>query len=548
LFSPVKLIAENTTLSEALKAVESGNIKKVVTACGTIVIENEDPATLAKAYTLLAIGYTLDDVKNAKASCSGLIDLLPDEISSTPSLPIIRLLAGEIKINDLAKKMAAFSQNWKAVASLCMYLSAVRDKATIKQLYSYCKKYQDAIIGLPKDDWAVVWNPRLVKWQSYLQSGKGENKKLEKLIANYGVKPKVESTEDDREQHFKTVSNIIKLYLQHDTLKAKKAAAKAKTAYQDTDAPLYVLLDYLSGNKKVTPEKICETTKTNASTWALATVAMFAKSLSDSKEPNKQQLYYYIDNYDGNYKFLKEIPEIACWKPSIDRWRKWCDSGFLKIDDLEPLLVAKSKKADLVVEKSAVRDITTVTPEEFSEGRAEKYKGRPKPASMTFDDDVSNKYLTSLPDELRKTEKLRYITVKDVKPYIVRVLERTPYPKGLMTKRKTMRSGVIYMANENVLRYKKSTRTKRGKSYKWSDLSFKQYPAFMEYFAKRRLGISGAGTVSKKKFKKDAANEYLGIAILYDWFGHYDNALKYAQKAVEICPEMNERVSRMMLE
>jgi hypothetical protein len=548
LFFPVKMSAENVMLSEALKAADDGDVKTLVTKCGTIVTGDADAATLAKAYTLLAIGYTLDAGNDAKDRCSGLIDLLPDEISNTPALPIIRLLAGEIKISDLNKKATGFSQDWKAVASICMYLRAVRDKSKIKKLYSYCKKYQDSIIGLPNKDWAVVWNQRLVKWQRWMQSGKGEKEKLEKLITTNGVKQKVKSVKDDQQKRFEAVSNVIKLYLQNNIGKAKGVAVKEKTTFSGTYEPVYVVLDYLSGNKLVTPEKIFEKTKSNASMWALATVAMFAKSLADSKEPNKQQLYYYIDNYDGNYKFLKKTPQIAVWKPSIDRWRRWCDSGFQKAADLEPLLLAKSKKADLIAKKSEVKDITTITLEEFSDGRGEIYKGRQKPASMNFDDNIFKKRLASLPKNLQKNEKLRYTTVKDIKPYIVRVLERSPYPKGLLTKRKRMRSGVVYMANENVLRYKKSTKAKKGKSYKWGDLIFDQYPAFMEYFAKRRLGITGAGNVSKKKFKKDAATEYLGMAILCDWFGRYDDALKHAQKAVKIYPAMNERVSRMMLE
>lgn len=195
---------------------------------------------------------------------------------------------------------------------------------------------------------------------------------------------------------------------------------------------------------------------------------------------------------------------------------------------------------------SNVNDITIMELKAFEEGRSEKYEGRPKPASMDFDDDIFEKYLNALPVNLRATEKLRYSTVKNIKSFIVRVLERSPYSKGLKT-RKGNKRGVVYMANIHGLRLKKSTRSKKGKSYKWKELKFEQYPEFMEYFAKRRLGISGAGQLSKKKLKQDAAMEYLGMAILCDWFGHYKNALKHAKRAVKICPDIKIRVSRMML-
>lgn len=550
---PFRSIAENSDFTEALKAAEEGDVKKVVANCGMIVTSEENPAVLAKAYTLLGMGYILEGEDNAKDRCFGLTDLLPDEVRKTPALPIIRLLAGEEKRGDLTKKITDYPQDWKAIANLCMYLTAVRDNEKINELYSYCKNYQDNIIGLPKNDWAVVWNPRLVKWHAWLQSGKGEQDKLEPMIASHGVKEKVKTAVDDQKQRQEAVCNVIKLYLQNDIAKAKEAAVQEKTTYSATSTPIYMVLDYLSGNNLITPEKIFETTKSSASTWALATVAMFAKSLSDGKEPDKQQLYYYIDNYNGNYQFLKEHPEIADWKPSIDRWRKWCDSGFKEEKGLEPLLRAKSNKssgtAAAVEEKiGGGKDIAAVTAEEFVQGRAEKYQGRPKPASMDFKDDVFNKYLATLPEPLRATEKLRYTTVKDVKPYIVRVLERSPYPNGLILKNKNMSHGVVYMANENLLRFKKSTKSKKGTSYQWEDLAFEQYPAFMEYFAKRRLGVTGAGATSKNKIKKDAATEYLGIAILCDWFGQYEDALKNAKRAVELCPEMNDQVYRMMLE
>lgn len=551
LFLPLISKGENAEFSEAVKASEEGKVKNVIIDCGKIITTETDPAILSKAYTMLAIGYTLEAEDTARDRCFGLFDLLPEEVGKTPAAPIIRLLAGDLKRNDLEKKIVDFPQDWKAVAYICMYLSAIRDKEKINELYSYCKKYQDNIIGLPKDDWAVAWNPRLVKWQTWMQSGKGEQEQLENLIAISGLKPKVKNTEEDQNKRFEAVSGIIKLYLQNQTAKAKEEAVKEKTTFSATSAPIYTVLDYLSGNNLITPEKIFEQTKTNAAIWALATVAMFAKTLSDAKEPNKQQLYYYVDNYNGNYQFFKSIPPIANWKPSIDRWRKWLDSGFKQSDSLEPLLLSKSKKtanSPAAIANNPVKDITTVTAEEFAEGRAEKYKGRQKPDSMEFSDAVFNKYLSSLPEKLRATEKLRYTNVKNIKPYLVRVLERSPYPHGLITKTKNMRSGVIYMANENILRYKKSSKTKKGTSYKWEDLAFEQYPAFMEYYAKRRLGISGAGQNSKKKFQQDAATEYLGMAILCDWFGHYEDALKYAQRAVEICPEINSQVSRMMLE
>lgn len=549
-FCSSSLFAEDV-FGNAVQASKTGNVKELITNCGDIITGETDSATMAKAYAMLALGYTLQGGKDAQDRCAGLIDLVPDDVAKTPSLPVIRLLAGEIKSDQLAKELASASQDWQAVGAISKYLDGVRRKAKLKELYAYTKEYQDRAIGMP-DNWAKAWNPRLILWHKWVQSGKGEKDKLEKFIADNGAKTLIKKPDTDRKEDFDSVSKVVKLFLQNKPEKAREAAVTAKSKYSATNAPLYLVLDYLSGNDQVTPEKLCEATSSKASVWAMATVAMFAKSLSDSKTPNKQMLYYYIDNYDGNFKFLKKYPEITAWKPNVDRWRKWVDSGFKKdvVSGLEPLLIAKSgtaKKSPAEVAQAGFKDITLVELEEFQTGREELYGNRPRPASMEFDDAKFKKYLSSLPEKYRANEQARYITVKDVKRYIVRVLERSPYPNGLVT-RTGKKRGVIYMANENILRIKKSHRSKKGKSYKWSEVAFEQYPAFMEYFAKRRLGISGVGQKSKKKIKNDAAMEYLGMAILYDWFGHYETALSYAKKAVKISPEAKERISKMMLE
>ena len=121
--------AENL-FAEAVKASGEGNVNGIITNSGDIITGDADAATMAKAYTMLAIGYTLQADDDAKDRCSGLIDLIPDEVSEeSPALPVLKLLAGEIKISDLEKEVTNASPDWKAVAAVAMYYNAVRDKA-----------------------------------------------------------------------------------------------------------------------------------------------------------------------------------------------------------------------------------------------------------------------------------------------------------------------------------------------------------------------------------------------------------------------------------
>lgn len=509
----------NDVFADAVKASRNGNVNGLITNCGNIITGETDSNTLAKTYAMLALGYTLQAGNDAKDRCAGLIDLVPDDVAKTPALPIIRLLAGEIKPDQLSKELASAPKDWQAVGAIAKYLDGVRSKAKLKELYGYTQEYKSDIIGMP-DNWAKAWDSRLITWHTWIQTGKGDKAKLEKLIAaNGAVKAVAKQPDTEQTEDFDSVSQVIKLYLQNKPKQAREAAVNAKTKYSATSAPLYVVLDYLSGNKMVTQEKIFEATSSKASVWALATVAMFAKSLSDSPAPNKQMLYYYIDNYKGNYKFLKKFPEITAWKPNVDRWRKWLDSGFKKdaASGLEPLLLAKSggngAQGASGEQKVASKDITEMELEEFQTGREELYGKRPRPTTMEFNDDVFKKYLQTLPKEKLSMENARYKTVKGIKHFIVRILERSPYPNGLITKHGKKR-GVIYMANINIVRVKKSTRSKKGRSYKWDDVAFEQYPAFMKYFADRRLKVIGAGQKSHKQIQNDAAMEYLGMAIL----------------------------------
>ena len=69
----------------------------------------------------------------------------------------------------------------------------------------------------------------------------------------------------------------------------------------------------------------------------------------------------------------------------------------------------------------------------------------------------------------------------------------------------------------------------------------------MEFYAQRRMKIIGAGGKSRTAIKKDAANDFFGAAILCDWFGDYENALKYAKEAIKNNPLIKKSVSNMIL-
>jgi uncharacterized Zn finger protein len=107
--------------------------------------------------------------------------------------------------------------------------------------------------------------------------------------------------------------------------------------------------------------------------------------------------------------------------------------------------------------------------------------------------------------------------------------------------------GTITMANENYLVYKASTRSKKSKRVYWKDLKYIQYADMMDFYATRRTKITGAGGKTQSEMKKDAADEFLGAAILCDWFGDYEYALELGRKAIKNNPSLKDSVTTVLL-
>jgi len=549
-------ISGSDKLKLSCDAVSNGNVDKLISNCSELIMDEDNFEQSSKAYALLSFGYLLKNGSDVEDRIFGLLDLMSDKVAKSSSGSIVSFLSGELKKESFLQKKKQFKPEWQELSLVALYLNGVKKGEKVQDLYKYYQEYKKNIVGLPNASFALCWRSRLPKWQMWIQSGKGKKNKLEKLIADSSPSKKRNTSRENKAEKIEAISVVIREYLNNNADKAKKLAKTTKESYSDKDDSLYSLLDYLSGNKSISTDDLMSQNKKNASNWSISTIAMFAKTLSDSAVVDKFKLYFYIDNYLANYNIIKGKKEIADWKPRVDVWKRWCDNN-LKTDglEIEPLLMAKSKKGkgntiavNTETANETTLDITTVELKDFEEGRDEIYKKRPRPASMTFDDDKFKKYLLSLPEKLQKAEKLRYQTVKGIKHYLTRVLERSPFPKGIYLKGKGKKNGVIYMANENGLRFKKSTKSKKGKTYKWDQLAFAQYPACLSFYAKRRLGISAVGRTSKKKIKRDAANDYLALAIVCDWFGDYKKSLKYAKIAVKTYPKFKNSVSRLMLE
>ena len=561
----------NALPKEIVSLWRKGSIQEISQICGKAVNEDNRPEDLAKIYTILAFTYILRDTEDAVDRCSGLLELLPEHSDMTPAVTLIKVLAQESGKKTV--DVSAFSVEWKAAADITFYLQGVKENAPAEELYSFFKDYNNQVSTLKGVSWIKTFKMRFSRWQAWIQAGKGDKTLLPPLISKIKpgskqviVKAVKQQLPVNENKITAGINMVIQDYLAGDIENGKKKAEELKKITPPSNG-FYEIINYLSKTDINDTDKLLNAKKTKASEWALASIAMFVKHLLVNKGvPDKYKLYFYLDNFDGNIKLVKDNPAVSAWIPFSKKWRKWVDSGLKKEANsgLEHILVTHSDNAtvmpsDKINEASSgepAKNVMELTEEDFAADRETKYSARPRPASLEFDDLEKglDDYFNSLPTNLAEKERKRLKGVKKVKHYIIRIMERTPYPEGLIVKNKKKPGktrkirGVVYLANKHHLRLKKSKRSKKGRNYDWEDLSMIQYERFIDFFAERRLKMTGAAESKKTDMISDAANDYIALALLLDWYGYYTDALKYAKRAIEIKPDFSAKVSDLFLD
>jgi len=546
---------------------KNGNIEELSNACGEAIAKDQEPSEIAVTYTMLAFSYILINSNDAVDKCSGILELLPEQSEITPAISLIKLLADETKIDSIDKKNLTLE--WLAAYDLAFYLYELKHNSDAEKLFAYFQDYKDKITKLEENSWIKAFKSPFEKWQLWIQYGKGNKDLLPPLVASIPpaskhvvMKKKLPPPAANNSEVLMTgVNQILLKYLADNSTDALKDALSLKQHAQKNSG-LYEILNFLSSSES-NEEKIIASTKNHASEWAIASISMFIKYLSTlSGIPDKYKLYFYLDNFDGNAKLAKTNSAVNVWIPYSEKWRKWINDGFNPENkqNLEQLLLKYSNDNVAKIPNSTTttteNKIAMLSEEEFVEQRSGKYSTRPQPLSLNFDDiqpDLKD-YFSSLSPNMAIKEQKRLELVKKVKHYIIRILERTPYPDGIILKgkrnpEKTRKiRGVVYLANKHHIRVKKSKRSKHGKNYKWENLAFVQYEKFIDFFAQRRLKMTAVAEAKKNDIVSDAANDYLSLSLLLDWYGYYADALKFAKKTVEIKPELSEKMANLLLD
>jgi hypothetical protein len=572
---PIRLSAQGgiappptATINQIIPLFAEAKLELAVTQCSELVFSDVEPMTRARAYAMLALAYHLQDLPDVADRIQNLEDLCADadNLDKAVLLPVLAYMGGRASADRMTAALSSATPDWQAFGILCRYVMTLRDTPDPRVLHELYKEYADATAIMSRSDWVAAWMGRVPVWQKCLQD-KTSLTPMEPLVANRIPNPNQEAERAEQAQAarlkaFGAVNQVIELYLGNQVANAAKAARKplpdlAALAPAEA-ASLGKILAYLAGDKATTSRDIFQSTQTDPQMWALACVAMFARDVAaagDAAQLDPVILLNHLDNFHGNLSRIGADTPVATWEKRTRDWERWCTDKFAARPGLPPLLAARcgtgaATPRATTPEVAAAADtatypaIASLTPELFAEGRAERYKDRPRPADLAFDANQLNRYIASLPPELREVEKKRAEIIARIKEHLVKIFARSPY-RGDVKLRSRTRRGIISMANENILVFKSTERAK-GQRIRWAELAPEQYVIFFEYFARQRQGMSG-GQVTKEESNLNAANDYVGLALLCDWFGLYGPALAYAQKAVTLAPAIEPGTARLVL-
>lgn len=279
----------------------------------------------------------------------------------------------------------------------------------------------------------------------------------------------------------------------------------------------------------------------------------------------------------GYYHYISEVlpPEYwgNAWKGRVPLWIEWMESGKGNPSQLEPLIVKnKLKIKPLPQQESNVRSHRTVPEredflepddnisEDFSstniddltaewlEANRDFALNRPRPENYSFNEEELKSYLAGIPEDKRDGEKKRLQQITELKSYLCTLMMRMPYETNrIRLKNGKILQGGSVMANPNYLSLRAQGNRPRSR-IEWLALSFEQYLDFFEYYTKIRINIESERKSSRSKQRLEGARDYLRLAILCDWYKHYPDAVKYAQKAASVDPRIKKDIRRYLLE
>ena len=279
---------------------------------------------------------------------------------------------------------------------------------------------------------------------------------------------------------------------------------------------------------------------------AIASMAIFIRALYNRLPPSE----WMADWTEYTSQSVKEGHWILAWRHrASDLWYKWIMMGQGAPDDLEPL-IAKSKTKSISAQSGAGKplgSITNITASMIAEKRGFA-DVRPKSDSLSFSQEEFTKYLDCVPKDAQEAEKARFEYVSQVKAYLVKLFKTNPqfqFNDGKILLRSgevVVVSSILPSQDQLMLNLKNGEKQK----IKWSELDPKQLMVFLESFAEKKLQVNDHN--NKSSFAAGAAEDYLFAAVVGDWHGDYEDAVRYIKKAVSVDPGATRKAEKLFLQ
>lgn len=331
--------------------------------------------------------------------------------------------------------------------------------------------------------------------------------------------------------------------------------------------PVMAILRYLSAGS-IKPANLREQVMGDDELKIVSEVAVFVKEVYNKGDDSVIRSAY--RNFSSNKSRIDdEFWGKKSFNIRIKAWYDWLYTGQGSKSDLEPLLVSVKPQNNTGSGNTSRPDnhavkvpfnknhtskgprkhnpslsLSSLTPDWLKEHR-QFAQSRPRPRDYTFSDSSIQNYVRTLPKKYQKAELERADQITNLKSHLIGTMIRSSYGSTSIMRRNGPPITGTFMANPNYISVKRANGNRV--RIKWGDVHFSQFVKFLAHYAKIRSEATPGGQVSRSKQKREAAWEYLRIALLCDWFGQYNDAVRYTRKAVAVDNGIeNEAIIYMM--
>ena len=371
------------------------------------------------------------------------------------------------------------------------------------------------------------------------------------------------------------IQNSIALYLMNSPDAKMESLLLAEKLSQygfDEDDPGMLIMRFMS-NGDTYKNKLKDAFSNDDYYRALASYCLYIKSIYD-KENELDKVSFSRRCLAAGEKVEQDFWGNA-WYQRITEWKQYMEFGKGDPSSLEKLIAEnkyelhspalkesndmkktarivmhppEENSSDLLLKASDEKnladiDISMLTPEWLEKDRASFASGRPMPQDYNFTPAQIQNYINSIDEKRRENEDVRIRQVAGIKNYICQLLARSTYPKPIKTKDGKTFSGKM-MLNPNYISVEVGGRFQR---LQWSNLPPSQIADILEHFAGLRLKVTELAGTTEQTRKKEAAQDYIRIAMLYDWYGDYEKAVEYSKKSISTYPDAEKSVKKFIM-